>query len=91
MEGSAKIISLIARDESQHLALTQKILYKWKKGDDPDMQQIAQEEKENVRQMFANAVNEEKDWANYLFSNGSMIGLNENYCINTSSGLPIDA
>ena len=77
MEGSAKIISLIARDESQHLALTQKILYKWKKGDDPDMQQIAQEEKENVRQMFANAVNEEKDWANYLFSNGSMIGLNE--------------
>ena len=77
MEGSAKIISLIARDESQHLALTQKILYKWKKGDDPDMQQIANEEKENVRQMFANAVNEEKDWANYLFSNGSMIGLNE--------------
>ena len=77
MEGSAKIISLIARDESQHLALTQKILYKWKKGDDPDMQQIAQEEKENVRQMFANAVTEEKDWANYLFSNGSMIGLNE--------------
>ena len=77
MEGSAKIISLIARDESQHLALTQKILYKWKKGDDPVMQEIHEEEKETVRQMFALAVNEEKEWANFLFSQGSMIGLNE--------------
>jgi len=77
MEGSAKIISLIARDESQHLALTQKILYKWKKGDDPEMQQIAEEEKETVRQMFLDAVAQEKEWANYLFENGSMIGLNE--------------
>ena len=77
MEGSAKIISLIARDESQHLVLTQKILKKWVEGDDPEMQQIAQEEKENVRQMFAEAVNQEKEWANYLFSEGSMIGLNE--------------
>ena len=77
MEGSAKIISLIARDESQHLALTQKILYKCKKGDDPEMQQIAEEEKETVRQMFLDAVAQEKEWAKYLFENGSMIGLNE--------------
>ena len=77
MEGSAKIISLIARDESQHLVLTQKILKKWAEGDDPDMQQIAIEEKETVRQMFIDAVNQEKDWAEYLFENGSMIGLNE--------------
>ena len=77
MEGSAKIISLIARDESQHLALTQKILKKWADGDDPEMQQIAAEEKETVNTMFAGAVNEEKEWANYLFSQGSMIGLNE--------------
>ena len=77
MEGSAKIISLIARDESQHLALTQKILYKWKKGDDPEMEQIAEEEKETVRQMFLDAVAQEKEWAKYLFENGSMIGLNE--------------
>ena len=41
------------------------------------MQEIAEEEKENVRQMFAAAVAEEKEWANYLFSQGSMIGLNE--------------
>tara|TARA_B100000029_G_scaffold173803_1_gene170491 strand:- start:1091 stop:2227 length:1137 start_codon:yes stop_codon:yes gene_type:complete len=77
MEGSAKIISLIARDESQHLALTQKIIYKWKKGDDPVIQEIAQEEKENVIEMFKAAVDEEKAWASYLFKNGSMIGLNE--------------
>ena len=77
MEGSAKIISLIARDESQHLALTQKIIYKWRKGDDPIMQEIGLEEKENVIEMFKAAVEEEKDWARYLFSEGSMIGLNE--------------
>jgi ribonucleotide reductase beta subunit family protein with ferritin-like domain len=77
MEGSAKIISLIARDESQHLVLTQKILKKWAEGDDPEMQEIALEEKENVRKMFAEAVTQEKEWANYLFSEGSMIGLNE--------------
>ena len=77
MEGSAKIISLIARDESQHLVLTQKILKKWADGDDPEMQEIAAEEKETVRQMFAVAVEEEKEWANYLFTEGSMIGLNE--------------
>ena len=77
MEGSAKIISLIARDESQHLALTQKIIYKWMKGDDRVIQEIAQEEKEIVIEMFKAAVVEEKAWASYLFQNGSMIGLNE--------------
>ena len=44
MEGSAKIISLIARDENQHLVLTQNIINKWLQGDDPDMVRIAQEE-----------------------------------------------
>ena len=77
MEGSAKIISLIARDESQHLALTQKIIYKWRKGDDPIIQEIMEEEKETVIQMFRDAVEEEKEWARYLFKDGSMIGLNE--------------
>jgi ribonucleotide reductase beta subunit family protein with ferritin-like domain len=77
MEGSAKILSLIARDESQHLVLTQNILNKWKDGDDREMQQIAGEEETYVQSMFQNAVNEEKMWADYLFKNGSMIGLNE--------------
>jgi ribonucleoside-diphosphate reductase beta chain len=77
MEGSAKIISLIARDENQHLAITQNILNKWKNGDDPVMKQIAKEEEEWVYTMFDRAVNEEKAWAQYLFKDGSMIGLNE--------------
>ena len=77
MEGSAKIISLIARDENQHLALTQNILNYWRKGDDPDMTEIVKEEEKNVYTMFDRAVNEEKMWAEYLFKNGSMIGLND--------------
>ena len=77
MEGSAKIISLIARDENQHLAITQNILNKWKQGDDPEMAEIAKEEEENVYAMFDKAVNEEKKWADYLFRDGSMIGLND--------------
>ena len=77
MEGSAKIISLISRDENQHLVLTQNIMKNWMNGDDPEMQQIAEEEKDNVITMFKNAVREEKEWAEYLFKDGSMIGLND--------------
>ena len=77
MEGSAKIISLIARDENQHLAITQNILNKWKSGDDPEMKQIMKEEEEWTYAMFDRAVNEEKKWADYLFKDGSMIGLND--------------
>ena len=77
MEGSAKIISLIARDENQHLAITQNILNKWRQGDDPEMAQIMKEEEEWTYKMFDNAVNEEKRWADYLFKDGSMIGLND--------------
>ena len=77
MEGSAKIISLIARDENQHLAITQNILNKWKKGDDPEMAQIMKEEEEWTYKQFDKAVNEEKRWADYLFQDGSMIGLND--------------
>ena len=76
MEGSAKIISLIARDESQHLVITQNIIKNWKNGDDPQMLEIIAEEEDNVKQMYLRAVNEEKSWADYLFRDGSMIGLN---------------
>ena len=77
MEGSAKIISLIARDENQHLALTQTILNNWRKGDDPDMVEIMKEEQEWTYKQFDLCVNEEKKWADYLFKDGSMIGLND--------------
>ena len=77
MEGSAKIISLIARDENQHLVITQNILNNWRKGDDPEMVDIMKEEEEWTYKMFDRCVNEEKKWADYLFKDGSMIGLNE--------------
>jgi ribonucleoside-diphosphate reductase beta chain len=77
MEGSAKIISLIARDENQHLAITQNILKKWREGDDPDMEKIFKEEQRWLYSMFERTVNEEKLWAEYLFKDGSMIGLND--------------
>ena len=77
MEGSAKIISLIARDENQHLVLTQTILKYWREGDDPEMKQIMEEEKEWTYKQFDLCVNEEKKWAEYLFRDGSIIGLND--------------
>jgi len=77
MEGSAKIISLIARDENQHLAITQNILNNWRKGDDPDMIDIMKEEEEWTYKQYDLCVNEEKKWADYLFKDGSMIGLND--------------
>ena len=77
MEGSAKIISLIARDENQHLVLTQNIIKNWANGDDPDMKKIYNEEKEWLYALYDRAVNEEKRWAQYLFKDGSMIGLND--------------
>ena len=77
LEGSAKIIGLIARDESQHMTVTQNILNNWKKGDDPDIVEIAKEEEANVYNMFKQCVDEEKSWAEYLFKDGSIIGLNE--------------
>ena len=77
MEGSAKIISLIARDENQHLAITQNILKNWMNGDDPDMKKIAKEEETWLIRAFENTVNQEKIWAEYLFKDGSMIGLND--------------
>ena len=77
MEGSAKIISLIARDESQHLVLTQNIINKWRDGDDPDIVEIGKEEEQWTIEQFKRTVEEEKKWAEYLFKDGSIIGLNE--------------
>ena len=77
MEGNAKIIGLIARDESQHMTITMNMIKNWQKGDDPEMMSIMEEEEQNVIQMFRDCVEEEKNWAEYLFKDGSMIGLND--------------
>lgn len=76
MEGNAKIIKLIARDENLHLASTQ-LLLKTLPKDDADYVQIAAETQPDCVRMFQQAVDQEKAWARYLFKDGSMIGLNE--------------
>lgn len=78
MEGNAKIIKLIARDEELHLSGTQHILKLMHKGeDDSDFKHIALECREEAIQMFRDAAEQEKEWAKYLFKDGSMLGLNE--------------
>ncbi|NUE80400.1 ribonucleotide-diphosphate reductase subunit beta [Snodgrassella alvi] len=78
MEGNAKIIKLIARDEALHLTGTQQMLNLMRTGaDDPEMAVIAAETEEECFRLFRRAAIQEKDWAEYLFKDGSMIGLNK--------------
>ena len=76
MEGNAKIIKFIARDENLHLAGTQQLLKALVK-EDEDFAVIAEETRQVCIDLFVAAVNQEKLWANYLFRDGSMVGLNE--------------
>lgn len=77
LEGNAKIIKLIARDEALHLTGTQHILNLWADGkDDPEMADIAAELHGEGRALFLDVVEQEKAWADYLFKDGSMIGMN---------------
>ena len=75
MEGNAKIIKLIARDENVHLASTQTML-KLLPREDKDFEKIKEETADECKQMFIDAVEQEKQWAEYLFKDGSIIGLN---------------
>ena len=78
MEGSAKILSLIARDESQHLAMSQQIIKAYlTKENDKVMNKVIKDTQKECYKIFDDAVQQEKDWASYLFSKGSMIGLSE--------------
>ncbi|GGI90869.1 class Ia ribonucleoside-diphosphate reductase subunit beta [Shewanella gelidii] len=78
MEGNAKIIRLIARDEALHLNSTQHILTIMQGGsDDPEMAEVAIECQQEAYDLFVKAAEQEKEWASYLFKDGSMIGLNE--------------
>jgi ribonucleoside-diphosphate reductase beta chain len=78
MEGNAKIIKLIARDEALHLSGTQHILNIMQEGeDDPEMAIVAAQCRDESIEMFKKAAQQEKEWAEYLFKDGSMIGLNK--------------
>lgn len=78
MEGTSKIMNLIARDEAKHLGLTQHCIKRIHDGSQQDMWvDIVAECKQEVNDMFVLAAQQEKDWATYLFENGSMLGLTE--------------
>ncbi len=78
MEGNAKIIRLIARDEALHLTGTQHMLNILRSGqDDPEFAEIAAQLQPECVAMFKQAAEQEKQWAAYLFKDGSMIGLNQ--------------
>jgi len=77
MVGNADIIKLIKRDEALHLYNTQEIIKILKSNEDEGFIKIAKECEEDAIKMFDNAAKEEKEWASYLFKDGSIIGLNE--------------
>lgn len=78
MEGNAKIIKMIARDEALHLTGTQHMLNILREGsDDPEMAEIARELHDECFALFKKAAEQEKEWAAYLFKDGSMLGLNK--------------
>lgn len=77
MEKCAKIIKFICRDENLHLAITAFILKKFMDGSEGSLlKQIAMDCEEEVYSMYETAVKQEKAWAEYLFKDGSIVGLN---------------
>lgn len=79
MEGNAKIISFINRDENLHLGMSQAILKILRTEEDEGFIKITKDCEEEVYQMYADAADEEADWARYLFDQKhgtGMLGLN---------------
>jgi len=83
MEGNSKIISLINRDEFLHQGGTHFILTRWLRGlDDPEMTRVARENIHLITEIFQQTADQEKEWAKWLFKDGSVIGLNEKVLCN---------
>ena len=77
MVGNADIIKLIKRDEALHLANTQQILKILHSEESEGFVKTSEKCRDMAVEMFEKAAEEEKEWASYLFQNGSIIGLNE--------------
>jgi len=76
MEGNAKIIKLIARDENLHVAVSQNVMHYLRDNADEGFQDVVAASEHKVYDAYTIAVNTEKRWADYLFSKGSLLGLN---------------
>jgi len=76
MEGNAKIMRLIARDEALHQKSTQSIIRLWQMGkDDPEMAEIAVRLKDEATAIFVSCVDQEIEWAEHLFTIGEVEGV----------------
>ena len=76
MEGNAKIMRLIARDEALHQKGTQSKIRLWQMGkDDPEMAEIAYQYEEEATKIFLEVYEQEKEWAEHLFSIGDVDGV----------------
>jgi len=75
--GNGNIISLILQDELLHKGWTAYIINQVVK-EDPRFAQAKIDCEAEVYQMYLDVIREEKDWANYLFNKGPVIGLNAN-------------
>lgn len=73
--GNGNIISLILQDEILHRDWTAYLINQCVK-DDPRFAEIKQECADEVYQIYMDVITEEKEWANYLFKFGPVIGLN---------------
>jgi ribonucleoside-diphosphate reductase beta chain len=73
--GNGNIISLILQDELLHAEWTAWLINNVTK-DDPDFIKIEEENAEEVYAMYLDVIREEKEWADYLFIKGPVIGLN---------------
>lgn len=76
MQGNAKILSMIARDEQLHVGLTSQLIHILPK-EDPDFAQISTECYQDMVDIYTSVVDQEIEWIKYIFTNGNMLGLNE--------------
>ena len=76
MEGNAKIIKFIQRDESQHFAISQNILKILRDEDKEGFTSIVKKSEDKIYACYEQAAKNEIEWAQYLFSKGSLLGLN---------------
>jgi ribonucleoside-diphosphate reductase beta chain len=76
--GTSENLSLICRDENTHLALTQNILKNLRKKENEGFIDTYKKCMPDIEKRYIEVYNEELEWIDYLFSQGSYIGMNSN-------------
>ena len=76
MEGNAKIIKFIQRDEALHFATTQNLIKILKEEDKEGFTSIVKKSEDKIYAFYEQAAKNEISWAEYLFKDGPLLGLN---------------